>query len=110
MLKRKIVLVVRYLDLPEDVQDELREWHLFGNDRLLELITSYRLGDGPQEPANMLQESNFQQLYAHCKEGDNFAGSFDEFLVEYRLRALYWVTMQKPDLQGIDQVLVDVSW
>lgn len=110
MLKRKTILVVNFLDLPPDVKEELRDWHLFGNDRMLELITSYRLGDGPQTPENMLKLENFEALYQLSVKEDGFTGTLDDFLGAYNLRALHWVASQKPNLADIDQVVVDVSW
>lgn len=110
MLKRNSVIVVRFIEMPEDVQDELRAWHLFNKDCLLTLGTSYRLGDGEQTPEHMLKEVNFRELYDYVKVDDGFNGSFEDFLRLYRFRALYWVACQNPDLRGIDSILVDTSW
>ncbi len=110
MLQRKTVLVVQYTRLPQAVRDELSDWHLFGNDRLLHLRTSYRLGSGPQTPLHMLQEDNFKTLYDAVVRDEGFKGSFDDFLGRYGLRTLHWVTCQKPDLTGVEDVLLDVCW
>lgn len=110
MFTRKSVLVVRFIDMPDDVQDELRDWHLFSKDCLVEPGTSYKLGDDEQIPANMLKEANFHELYTFIQGYDKFPGSFDDFLGRYRLRTLHWITLQRPDLKGIDAVLVDTSW
>lgn len=110
MLKRKTVLVVDYTRLPQPLKTELSEWHQFGNDRLLKLQTSYRLGAGPQTPFYMLQESNFRALYDAVVLHERFQGSFEDFLGAYKLRTLYWVACQQADLAGVDEVLVNVSW
>jgi hypothetical protein len=111
MFKRKTVLVVRYLDCPDVVQNELSDWHLFGNDRLLQLRTSYKLGDDAQpSPQTELKVANFEKLYEYLQGHDGFTGSFVEFLTEYRLQTLHWIATQGPDLDGIDDVLLDVSW
>lgn len=110
MFTRKAVLVVRFIDMPDDVQEELQNWHLFYKDCFVEPGTSYRLGDDEQIPENMLKEANFHELYDFLKGYDNFPGNFDEFLGRYRLRTLHWMALQNLDLKGIDSILVDTHW
>jgi hypothetical protein len=110
MFTRKNAIFVDYVGLPQHVKDEISGWHRFGNDCVLLLITSYRIGNGPQTPENMLVPQNFTELHQSFVEDGEFAGSFDAFLKEYSLVTHYWLACSGQDFSGIDDVYINICW
>jgi hypothetical protein len=110
MFEKKTVLLVEWTRMPQPAKDEVADWHLFGNDRLLKLETSYRLGAGPQTPEHMLKEESIRWLYDGVVADGAFEGSFEDFLTRYHMQTFYWLAKSGQNFVGIDEVLIDICW
>lgn len=95
------VLIIRWVDLPNEVKSDIADNENFHNDCFLEIDSEF-------EPRD-LDLSAIKSYWQDQKKTNNFKGTFEGFVKKYNLKFEMWLIEQKLDLD-VDRILVKVCW
>ena len=101
---KKTFLVLEYGSLPKKMKLIIKEWCGFHNDCHLPLRSEFDLADF-RKGMSEIDNYRTEQIAS-----GNFKGTLKQFIKEYGLDFEVWFIEQNFDLEGVDEVAVEVSW
>lgn len=105
MSKNKNCLILAYTELPQHIQDIIRKFNGFNRDCLLR-ISKYSELSVKDYIKGMV---SIEEYYIDQKQTNNFTGTLENFIDEYRLEIDKWIIEKKFNLTNIDEILVEIS-
>lgn len=103
---RKTVLILEYTSLPSDIAEVVADWSGFRNDVCLDM--ELRSEFNPADLANGVE--CIKEYWRDQKSTNSYKGAFEKFVKDYGLQFEMWLVEQKFDLDGIDQIFINVCW
>lgn len=110
MFSKAKVLLIEFIQMPRELQDVIVGWVGFSNDCLIPVRSEFSPIAGEDRWSSNLSRANLEEYWKQ----QNFEGTLEEFIVDYGLQVDYWLIQQveagKLDLEGIDDILINVCW
>jgi len=102
------VLIIDFLDLPREQQEEIQGFEAFGNDRVLN-YTSEMAPTGNELWSDILSHQAIESYWEDQSATNNYKGTLPEFIVDYGLTFDVWLLAQDFDL-AVTKILVQICW
>ncbi len=86
------------------MKETISEWLGFHNNCLLPLRSEF-------EPENL--KRGLPSIYKYWQEqvkDNNYKGDFEKFIEDYGLEFEIWFIKQKFNLDGVERILIEISW
>lgn len=99
-------LILEYWKLPEDMQEIVKDWHIYNRDCYIPVCSEF-------EPKDYTIGMKCIEDYYEDQKSTNSSwcksNNVEEFIVDYGLEFDAWIISQNWDLTGVDKILIKVS-
>lgn len=96
--------IVEYTSLSKPLRERISDWCGFHNDCLLPMRSEFMAEDLCRGMAAV------EEYWKDQQEAGLFQGDLAAFIKSYGLEFDVWLIEQKFDLEGVEKILVNVSW
>lgn len=112
LAKRQEYLIIDYNEMPEKIQDIVRNYHSFHNDCFLKFHSELE-PFGNEDWADTCTMSHIEEYWKRQLETNSKycqSETLEQFIEEYGLQKEKWLMESGIDLKGVKNILIEICW
>lgn len=116
LYKKQNILILSFIELPKEIQDQIAERESFHNDCYLNTCSEFEPSNygGKKEDWSACTMERIEEYWQDQRKTNSSwckSETLEQFIKDYRLQFEKWlITESNIDLKDVEKILIEVCW